>query len=211
MNSAADQPPAFVGRRAVREALGIVVGGAVAAICFLIVVQEGFKQGLFDLDTNSGLGLLFGATGEGVPRRGFLMCLVIGTGLAAVQRGVSALLAARPLWVRMLPMIAIVFGLWSFVLGPLLERGHPELAAGVFGNQAGGWATPVVAVSSLVFGLVVERVGSLVRDIAWWTPKHFDLRESLEEIFASEQKPGTGESLELTEQGSEDRRETPGG
>jgi hypothetical protein len=206
-----NHPPRFVQARWVREILAVVLGGVIGALCFLVVAQEGFKQGYFNLDTNAGVGLLIGAVAEDVPRRGFLAMLAIGVGLAVVQRAISGSLH-RPLVVRMLPMAVLVFLLWGLVLCPLLDRNHPEVAAGLFGRDAGGGAAPVIAVASAVFALVLERVSGFVRDIAWWAPKHFDLRGSLEEIFIENGESADAEaSLELTEKGPEDRgKRTPG-
>jgi hypothetical protein len=206
MSSAVDRAPAFAQHRWVREVLAIILGGLIGALCFLIVAQEGFKKGYFDLDTNSGVGLLIGAVAEDVPRRGFLAVLVIGIGLAVVQRGVSAALRGRPLVVRMLPLAVVVLLLWGLVFCPLLDRNHPEVAAGVFGSDVGGGAVPLMAAAALVFALVLERVSGFVRDLAWWEPKHFDLRESLEEIFI-ENDGANDPSLELAEKGLEDRGE----
>ena len=206
MSSAADRVPAFAQPRWVREVLAVTLGGLIGALCFLVVAQEGFKKGYFDLDTNAGVGLLTGAVAEDVPRRGFVAILAIGIGLAVVQRGVSAAMRGRPLGVRMLPMAVLVLLLWGMVFCPLLDRNHPQVAAGLFGSDAGGGAVPVMAVAALVFALVLERVSGFVRDLAWWEPKHFDLHESLEEIFTA--NDGANDpSLELAEKGPEDRGE----
>jgi hypothetical protein len=207
MSNAADHPPRFVRPRWVREVLAVVLGGLIGALCFLVVAQEGFKQGYFDLDTNAGVGLLIGAVAEDVPRRGFLAILAIGVALALLQRAISGSLH-RPFVVRMLPLAVLVFLLWGLVLCPLLDRSHPDVAAGLFGSDAGGGAVPVMAVASVVFALVVERVSGFVRDIEWWAPKHFDLSGSLEEIFIENGDGADAKaSLELTEKGPEDRGE----
>ncbi len=206
MSSAADRAPAFAHPRWVREVLAVILGGLIGALCFLIVAQEGFKKGYFDLDTNAGVGLSIGAVAEDVPRRGFLAVLAIGIGLAVVQRGVCAAMGGRPLMVRMLPLAVLVLLLWGLVFCPLLDRNHPQVEAGLFGSDAGGGAVPVMAVATLVFALVVERVSGFVRDLAWWEPKHLDLRESLEEIFI-ENDGANHPSLELAEKGPDDRGE----
>jgi hypothetical protein len=187
-------------RWVIRQLLGVVVGGAVGAAVWLVVVQEGRNLDLTDLDFVRAMALAFGA--DGVDRRatgsaGLYLTLSAGALLVLIQ----AVLLPRvgrlrdaPWWRQAVPLGIVGFLLWGVVLSP-------SRPSGFLGLDAGGATSPLVFLAgAAAYAIVGWRCYTLITSGAWWEDKEQDLTRSLDRIEARPR------SLELTEQGPEQGR-----
>jgi MFS family permease len=165
-----------------RAVLAVLLAAALGGMVWLILMQRGLDQGWTDHSFNAAMGLLAGAEEEQISRQGFYLTMLAWLGIAVVFDLVSRVWRAD--WrVRGLAAAGLVLLLWGLVFGPAVAGRVEEVPAGLFGTDAGGGTVVVALVAALVAGITLSRVHALVGDVAWWEPKHFDLRESLEELF----------------------------
>jgi hypothetical protein len=199
-----------------RAVLATVVGGVVAALLFLIMVQGSFRQGYTDLDFNHVLGTLvqgtaeeqtgttdaFGVVGDTAGPTGLYVTLVAAVVLMAFHGLVIARRVRRP-W----PIQGLALGVVTFLVVGLVFCGVAEVRldtpTGLFGVDAGGMTPVVLGLSSLAFGLFGARCYSLVADAAWWEVRETDAAAAIESVTGLEDRD---ESLELAEEGPEQRR-----
>ncbi|MFN8111192.1 MAG: hypothetical protein U0Y82_15335 [Thermoleophilia bacterium] len=168
-------------RPAAREVVAVVVAGLLSAGTWLWLMQQSFTHDYTGMNTDLGLGRMFGgAAGGDALRKGLQVTLLSG-----VVTAVLFALARRPLRLGWLAR-GLLFGVLAYLVWGLVFCTHVDahdVPGGVFGSDA-GHGTPVVgAVAALVAGVVLARVHELARTAAWWEPKHMDLRESIREIF----------------------------
>lgn len=202
------------GARAARTACAIVVGGVVAAICFLIVIQEAERRGHTELDFNHTLGNIIegrqsedattraalGVIGDSAAPTGLIATLVLGVLVMAVFAFAIVPLVRRGGWITQgLALGAVTFLTLGLVYPPLASR-HLEEPLGPFGASYGAGTVVAFLLSSLTLGVVGARCYSLMAGAAWWTPRGEVLEEALEEIDMG--RPTR--SLELPEQRGED-------
>lgn len=199
---------------ALRHIAGVVVGGTIGAIVWLVVMQEGAERHWSDHDYNQIVGqVVVDRTGD-VAKAGFWATLVLGIVLAAAYSIVVEPLVGRVRRVRAMFLFALVpFLLWGLVLSPgvaaykdtALDVARETIPGGAFGLDGGG-VTPVLGVvASLLFALAVTRVYRLMCDPKWWHSRggdHAMAQGVLDEL--------TSRSLELSEERREEGREGPG-
>lgn len=203
-----------VGARVARTACAIVVGGMVAAICFLIVIHEAERRGYTALDFNHTLGNVIegrqsedattraalGVIGDSAAPTGLVATLVLGVVAMAVFALAVVPLVRRGGWiVQGVVLGAVVFLALGLIYPPLASR-HLIESLGPFGASFGTGTVVAFALSSLTFGIAGARCYSLMVGAAWWTPRGEVLEEALEEIEMGQPAP----SLELPEQRGEE-------
>lgn len=195
--------------RITRAATAVIVSGAVAATCFLIVIQEAERRGHTDLDFNHTLGTIIqgkqaedltsrsalGVIGDSAAPTGLLWSLLLGMAAMVVFALAIVPLVRRGWIVRGLVLGAVVF-LAVGLLYPPLASDYLEEDLGPFGSGYGTATVVAFALSSLVFGIMGARCHSLVVSAGWWTPRGEVLDEALEEI---DMGPPREPSLEFTE------------
>lgn len=198
-----------------RQVSAVVLAGLMGALTFLIAIEGSFRQGYTDLDYSHVLGTLiegtseearstdaFSVVGDTAGPAGLYATLLGGLVLAIVHAVAVVPLVRRGWIVRGLAIGAVAALVVGFVFCAVADA-RLDTPTGLFGVDA-GWFTPVVIVlSSLLCGLVLSRVHSLVASASWWEPKKEDIAAELESIAALEPD---GPSLELPEEGPEQRR-----
>ena len=160
---------------------GVLVGGAIGAILWLIVMQEGPERGWTDYDYNEMAGQMVVPRQEDVAKAGLWTTLLLGIVLACLYP-----LVFRPLrrrlnrWVVALLYALVPFLLWGLLMAPAVtayedtasDQARRLIPGGAFGVD-GGDATPVLAaVASILFALCVMRAYSLMTRRDWWTRKY---------------------------------------
>lgn len=188
-------------RRSARAVLAVVLAGSLSGAAWLMVMQYGHDKGWTTHEVNAAIGQLMGGEGPQVARRGLQATLAAGmvltVGYALLTRR-AARGGPRDHWAwRGVAAAAVVFLLWGVVLGPLAAS-RTDVPAGLFGLE-GGWETILIgAVAAAAAGITMARVQELVVSDEWWQRKHFDLRESMEELF-TEGIDGSGVRRERVE------------
>lgn len=173
-------------RTAGRHVLAVVLAGALSGAAWLVVMQYSHDKGWTTHEANAAIGQLMGGEGPQVARRGFYATLAAGmvltVGYALLSRRAPRD-GRRGHWAwRGLAAGVVVFLLWGVVLGPVAASGT-DVPAGLFGRD-GGWETLLIgAVAAAAAGVTMARVYELVVSDEWWQRKHFDLRESMEQLF----------------------------
>ena len=202
------------GARVARTVSAIVVGGVVAAICFLIVIHEAERRGYTALDFNHTLGNIIegrqsedattraalGVIGDSAAPTGLMATLVLGVLAMAVFALAIVPLVRRGGWiVQGIVLGAVTFLALGLIYPPLASR-HLVESLGPFGASYGRGTVVAFALASLTFGIVGARCYSLMAGAAWWTPRGEVLEEALEEIEMGQ----PASSFELPEQRGED-------
>lgn len=205
---------------ALRHVAGVVVGGAIGGIVWLIVLQEGPERNWSDHDYNQIMGQVFVGRGDDVARAGFYGTLLFGIALAAVYALVferpfrSKHRALAPLTFAMVPL-----SLWGLVLSPgvtafedtAIDVRPRVIPGGAFGLDGGGVTLVLGIAGSLLFALAASRIYRLMTTPAWWRSRddsHGAGQGVLEEIYFGK---GPEPSLKLPEEGREEGRVGPGG
>jgi hypothetical protein len=208
------RPPPRIARVAdvTRRVVGVVVGGLVGAITWLIVMQEGYKRGVTDHDYNRVMGQVFkDATDPDVARTGYRATLVVGVIMAAIfalvvhrwTRDKRGIIAA--LWFALVPLLA-----WGLLLAPLVDAYRPTgvgqepvpIPGGVFGLDGGFWTLPLAMAASLLVSLVIVRSYRLMSTASWWRTRPVAPGEAVHDIVGLADV--TPLSLELPEERAED-------
>jgi hypothetical protein len=204
--------------RLLRHVAGVVVGGAIGGIVWLIILQEGPERQWSDHDYNQIMGQVFVGREDDVATAGFLATLGTGVALALLYA-----FAFEPLgrnrgraWAP-LCFAAVPLALWGLVLSPGVTAYkdtaidvRPEvIPGGAFGLDAGGVTLVLGVVGSLLFALAVSRIYRLMITPSWWKARgsdHAMAKGVLEELIARTPDP----SLELPEERREEGRESAG-
>jgi hypothetical protein len=189
-----------------RRLAGIVIGGGLGAILWLVVMQDGFQRDFFgrrwsDHDFARALGKLAGGAEGSFRQRGFYATVVIAAVLVAVYGLVASRLPGS--WIRhALGMTAVVFLLWGAVFGPIVAAREPTEKGGFFGFEAGGTTWVVVAIASLGFAFVAVRIYRLMSDSDWWVPgrRRVEASATLQAIGVADAEKDALSSLELAEE-----------
>lgn len=158
-----------------RRAAAIVVGGVLAALAWMFVLQEGHTGNIFrekwtDHDFADGLGHAVGA--KDTAKAGLYLTLALGVLFAALYVTVERWLPGRGI-VKGLVFAPLPFLAWGLVFTPLIDsrrvqRTDAYLPTGLFGVEAGR-ATVISGIAASVFaGIILARVAALARDPAWW-------------------------------------------
>ncbi len=195
--------------RVTRAATAVIVSGAVAATCFLIVIHEAERRGYTELDFNHTLGSIvqgkqaedltsrtaLGVIGDSAAPTGLLWSVLLGIAAMVVFALAVVPLVRRGWIVRGLVLGAVVFCAVGLLYPPLASD-YLEEDLGAFGSGFGTATVVAFLLSSLVFGIVGSRCHSLIASAAWWTPRGEVLDEALEEIDMGKPREP---SLEFTE------------
>ena len=203
-------------RAALRHASGVVLGGLLAAVAWLIVMQEGVLRGWTEHDYLQTIGQVVVGRADNVARAGMRLTLVLAVGIAAIYALVFDRFVRGRGWTRALIFAAVPFLLWGLVLAPFAGglkdtaagEARVEIPGGPFGLDGGGATILIGAVASVVYAFIVARCYRLMRQERWWVAARERpgalAREAIEEIIT----PG---SLELPEERREDSGERAGG
>jgi MFS family permease len=177
--------------RAGREALAVLTAAGVAGVVFLLIVQEAYIKGWTEHQFNAAMGVAVGAGGpDEIKHEGFLATMLVFLVLALAFALLRPAMP-RAWWGRGLLAGAVMLAGWGLLLGPYVQ-GRSDIPSGAFAHEASWQTVPLFVVACAVAGLVLARVHDLVRDAAWWEPKHLDLRESLDSLFTEEVDRGAG-------------------
>lgn len=195
-----------------RVVAAIVIGGVIAALAWMFVLQEGHTGNIFgatwtEHDFPDGIGHAFGA--EDTARAGLYLTLALGVAAAALFVTVERWLPGRGI-VKGLVFAPIPFLAWGLVFTPLVdsrqvlrEAEFVFLPTGSFGVEAGGATIISGIAASIIASVILARVVSLARDTAWWQA-HPDVGHGL-----SADRPAAVALLELAEQRPEQGVEGP--
>ena len=202
--------------RAVRIArwlCAVVVGGILAGVVFLILIQEAQRRGHTSLDFNHTLGTIvlggdtanetsrsaLGIIGDPAAPRGLVTSMVLAILMMAVHALVLVPLVRRGWLVQGLALSAITFLAVGLIYPPLASD-YLDEPLGPFGSGFGTSTVVSFAVASLGFGMIGSRCYSLIVSAGWWVPRGEDLEKALEEVDMGGLDPlEHPDSLELTE------------
>ena len=199
-----------------REIVGVLTGGLLAGIAWMVIAHQGFKRNWSEQDFPEALGELRGGELTDIPRLGLWTGLAIGVVLALLILPATQRVITAPWFVRAVPLAIVTFLLWGLWFSPALT-GESSFPGGVFGADAGTGTLLTYAAAALGFGLVGSRVYSVCVAGDFWAPKMNDLREQGAEVLNElglDDGPGVrpegAASLELPEEGLEEPHKTPG-
>jgi hypothetical protein len=204
---------------AIRNLVGIAMGALIGTVLFLVMIQGAFRHGYTDLDFNHVLGTMirgsaeevtgqseaFGVVGDTAGPTGLYATLCSAGVLMLLHAILIAPLVRRAWWVQGLVLGAVT----SLVVGLVFcgaADARLDTPTGLFGTDAGGLTPLVIVLCSLAFGLAGARCLSLIASQSWWEEKVEDEAAVIESV--AELEP-TEPSLELAEQGPEQRRVGP--
>lgn len=199
--------------QSLREISGVVVGGTLGALLWLIVVQEGPQRDLTDYNFAQQMGQVFVDRSADVAQAGLWGTILVGILIACVYPLFFRRLEGRLTRVGAALAFALVpYLLWGLVMAPGVTAYQDTVAGvepvlipgGAFASQA-GWTPALLAVpAAILYALSVARCYGLMRTAAWWRPKyrHGPSAEALVDVFGDP-------SLELPEQVGEEGREGP--
>jgi hypothetical protein len=185
-----------------RYVVAVLVAGGLSGVVWLIVMQEGVRQGWMDHDYNQAMGELLPGTADAA-RNGLRWTMLVALGLAALYALIEPWLT-RGAWRRGIWWALVPFLLWGLVLAPLAGSRLQDDPGGLFGVDGGGTSVLVGAAASVLTALVLARCYDLMRSAWWWRPRKVE--EEREAIVEALTAPG---SLELPEERPEDRRVGP--
>ncbi len=193
-----------------RAVAGVLIGGAVTAVVFLICVQGSFHQGITDFDFAHVLGTAIegtateetgadalGVIGDSAGPTALWTTVVCGIVLLAFHALVIVRFVRRRWEIQGLVLGLTLFLAVGLIYVPYVDS-RLDSPIGPWGADQGGWTPFVFAGSSVIAALVGARCYDLARRASWWRPETVEVEEQLAELT------GMGdESFELPEQGSE--------
>lgn len=207
---------------ALRHVAGVVVGGAIGGIVWLVVLQEGPERNWSDHNYNQIMGQVFVGREDDVARAGFYGTLLFGIALAAIYalvfegffRGKHRALA--PLTFALVPLF-----LWGLVLSPgvtafedtAIDVRPQVIPGGAFGLDGGGVTLVLGIAGSLLFALAVSRIYRLMTTPAWWRSRgsdHSMAKGVLDELISRSTSTAAPDSLKLPEEGRKEGGEGAG-
>jgi hypothetical protein len=203
-----------------RFIVAAALGGVVAAVVFLIMVEGAFRKGHTTLDFNHVLGTVIAGSAQEIQQTGSALGVVgdsVGpTGLYATFIGGMVLLVVHGLVV--VPLLrrrhwlvkGVALGVLTFLVVGLLFTAVADHALdtpiGAFGKEDGGQTPMVLGLCSLGFGIVGARCFDLIAHAGWWEVRAsgIDVDTALAEVgVITTDEEG---SLELAEKGREQGR-----
>jgi hypothetical protein len=197
--------PAFA-----RAAAGALMGGVVAALIFLVMVQGSFHKGITDFDYAHVLGTAIkgtaeeqrdsdalGVIGDTAGPTALWTTLVAGVVLMAVHGLVVTRFVRRRWEIQGLVTGLIAFLAIGVIYGPYVDA-NLDSPIGPWGADQGGWTPIVFLVSCVAASLVGSRCYSLAVDAGWWETDRVVVDEQLAELTGVDT-----ELLELPEKGAE--------
>ncbi len=160
-----------------RLAAGVVIGGVLAALAWMFVLQEAHTGNIFgatwtEHDFADGLGNAVGA--KDTARTGLFLTLALGVLLAGVYLVLQRWLPGRGI-VKGLAFAPIPFLAWGLVFTPLVnsrqvlrDADFVFLPTGFFGVGAGSATIVSGIAASVIAGVILARVIALAGDAGWW-------------------------------------------
>jgi hypothetical protein len=193
-----------------RRLAGVVIGGGLGAVLWLIVMQDGYQRGFFGRrwshqDFASAMGKLLGGAEGNIRQRGFYITLVIAAVVVlAYGIAIDALGSRLPQrWVlQAIGLAVVVFLLWGLVFSPIVAAREATEKGGVFGIDAGGTTWLVALLASLAFAVVAVRIYRLMTAADWWIPgrRKIEASATLEAMGVADAETDALTSLELAEE-----------
>jgi hypothetical protein len=193
-----------------RALVGVLVGGAVTAIVFLICVEGSFHEGITDFDYAHVLGTAIegtareesgaealGVIGDSAGPTALWTTIVAAIVLMAVHSLVIVRLVRRHWVVQGLALAVVMFLAIGVIYVPYVDA-RLDTPIGAWGSDQGGWTPLVFAGSSVIASLVGARVYDLATRVSWWQEEAVVVDEQLSELT------GVEESFELSEQRPEE-------
>jgi hypothetical protein len=203
-----------------RFVVAAALGGVVAAVVFLIMVEGSFRKGHTTLDFNHVLGTVIagnaeeirqtgsalGVVGDSVGPTGLYATFVSGMVLLAVHGLVIVPLLRRRHWlVKGVALGALTFLVVGLVFTAIADHAL-DTPIGPFGKEDGGQTPMVLGLCSLGFGIVGARCFDLIAHARWWEVRSagIDVDTALAEVgVVADEEEG---SLELAEKRDEQGR-----
>jgi len=192
-----------------RGVAGVLIGGVVTAIVFLICVQGSFHEGITDFDFAHVLGTAvegtateetgaeaLGVIGDSAGPTALWITVVSGIVLLAFHALVIVRLVRRHWVVQGVALAVVLFLAIGLIYIPYADA-RLDTPMGPWGADQGGWTPIVFAGSSLIAALVGARCYDLAERASWWEAEKLAVDEQLAELT------GVDESLELPEQDAE--------
>lgn len=193
-----------------RAIAGVLIGGVVAAITFLICVQGSFHKGITEFDFAHSLGTAvrgtatertgaeaLGVIGDSAGPTALWTTIICGIVLLAFHALVIVRLVRRSWVVQGLVLAVVLFLAVGLIYVPFVAA-RLDSPIGPWGSDQGGWTPLVFAGSSLIAALIAARIYDLTGRPSWWRPQRVQVDEQLAELT------GLDESFELPEQRSEE-------
>lgn len=193
-----------------RGVAGVLIGGPITAVVFLICVQGSFHKGITDFDFSHVLGTAIEGTaseqtgadalavvGDSVGPTALWTTLACGVVLLAFHALVVVPLVRRSWIVQGVALALVLFLAIGFVYVPFVDA-RLDTPIGPWGADQGSWTPIVFAGSSLISALLGARIYDLARRASWWEEQTVQVDEQLAELT------GIEPSFELPEQGSEE-------
>ena len=178
-----------------RSVAGVLIGGVVTAIVFLICVQGSFRQGITDFDYAHVLGTAIegtateesgaealGVIGDSAGPTALWTTIIAGIVLFAFHALVVARLLRRRHWVVKGAALGIVGFLAIGVIYIPYVDAQLDTPVGAWGVDQGGMTPLVFLGSSLIACIVGARCYDLAERASWWEEEKVAVDEQLAEI-----------------------------
>ena len=192
-----------------RSVAGVLIGGVVTAIVFLICVQGSFRQGITDFDYAHVLGTAvegtateetgaeaLGVIGDSAGPTALWTTIIAGIVLLAFHALVTARFVPRGWVVKGIALGIVCFLAIGVIYIPYVDA-NLETPIGWWGADEDGMTPLVFLGSSLIACIVGARCYDLAERASWWEPEKVAVDEQLAELT------GVDESFELPEQDTE--------
>jgi len=192
-----------------RAVAGVLIGGVVTAIVFLICVQGSFRQGITDFDYAHVLGTAIegtateqsgaealGVIGDSAGPTALWTTIIAGIVLLAFHALVVARLVHRHWVIKGVALGIVAFLAIGVIYIPYVDV-QLDTPVGAWGADQGGMTPLVFLGSSLIACIVGARCYDLAERASWWEEEKVAVDEQLAELT------GVDESFELPEQGPE--------
>lgn len=192
-----------------RAAAGVLIGGCVFAIVFLICAQGSFRRGITDFEFAHVLGTAMqgtakeetgaqalGVIGDSAGPTALKATVVAGICLMAFHALVITRVVRRGWIVQGLVLGAVTFLALGVIYVPYADA-RLDTPIGAWGVDQGRMTPVVLAGSSLIAALVGARCYDLAERATWWRSEPVAVDEHIAGLT------GGDESLELPEQGAE--------
>ncbi|MEW6582898.1 MAG: hypothetical protein AB1416_09075 [Actinomycetota bacterium] len=198
-----------------RHIAGVVAGGVLGALLWLIVMQQGPEHELTDHDFNQIMGQVFVDRSADVAKAGLWGTFAFGILIACLYPPVFHRMERHRGPVVAAAAFAVVpFLLWGIAFSPVVTafvdvptgEAPRHIPGGPFGSEGGAAAVILGLVASAVYATMASRAYSLMSRRDWWERRYRRSGIAQETIVEIVGDP----SLELAEQVPEERGETPG-
>ena len=193
-----------------RGVAGVLIGGIITALTFLIMVQGSFRQGIMDFDWGHVLGTsIHGSAeettggqaldviGDTAGPDALYATLIAGVVLLAFHALVVVRFVRKPWPVQGLVLGVVAFLAIGFIYMPYVDA-NLDTPIGLWGSDQGSWTPVVLGLSALGACQLGARVYDLASRPSWWQSQEITIDETLESLTGVDTA-----SLELPEKGAE--------